>query len=143
MQDFRRLSARRKAHATTLLVYHVTRKFPAEERCGLQAQLRRSAMSVGANIAEGCGRYSEAEKAHFFQVAVGSASEVQNFLLLSHDLGLLDEAKFDRLSKDVVSVKRMLGGLLRRMRKKDGRLSNVSKREWRPGLPDRHLKTDS
>ena len=119
MQDFRRLSAWRKAHAGTLLVYHATRKFPDEERYGLKAQLRRAAASVGATIAEGCGRHSQAEKAHFFQVAVGSASEVENYLLLSRDLGLLDEDAFERLSKDVITVRRMLGGLLRRMRRED------------------------
>jgi four helix bundle protein len=142
VQDFRKLSVWRKAHASTLLVYHVSRKFPAAARYGLQAQLRRSAISIGANIAEGCGRYSGAEKAHCFQLAVGSASEVQNYLLLSRDLGFLEEAVFERLSEDVVAVKRMLGGLLRKLRQARRNSTKTPKWQRRPGLPDRRAKTE-
>ena len=74
VQDFRKLAVWRKAHAVTLAVYKATRQFPQEELYGLTRQLRRSCASVPTNIAEGCGRGTDAEFAKFLQIAMGSAS---------------------------------------------------------------------
>jgi four helix bundle protein len=73
-------------------------------------------VSVAANIAEGCGRHPQAEKAHFLQIAVGSTSELECYLLVARDLGLLEQPSFERLAEEVVAVRRMLGGLLRKVR---------------------------
>jgi four helix bundle protein len=73
MRDFHGLVVWQKAHALTLNVYRVTKRFPDDERFGLTSQLRRSAASVPANLAEGCGRGGEQEFARFVQIATGSA----------------------------------------------------------------------
>ena len=77
MQDFRKLAVWRKAHELTLAVYASTARFPRDEIYGLTSQLRLPASSVPANIAEGCGRGSNADLARFLQIALGSASEVE------------------------------------------------------------------
>ena len=92
MRDFRDLEVWRKAHEVTLAVYQMTRIFPREEVYGLTAQMRRSAASVCANIAEGCGRRGGRELARFLQIAAGSASELEYHLLLAADLKLVDGA---------------------------------------------------
>ena len=112
MQDFHELRVWQKAHALTLAVYRTTVRFPKEENYGLTAQTRRAAASVPANIAEGCGRGTNAELRHFLQVALGSASELEYHLLLARDLGHLSKAAWVSLNGDVLEVKRMLWGLI-------------------------------
>lgn len=108
MRDFRGLEVWQKAHKLTLEVYRNTERFPRSEQFGLTAQIRRSSASIPTNIAEGCGRRSQAEFAHFLQVAIGSASELDYHLLLSVDLGLLSSGVYHSLNQDVVSVRQML-----------------------------------
>jgi four helix bundle protein len=90
MQDFRKLKVWQKAHQLTLRVYEVTRKFPKAELYGMVSQMRRSWSSIPRNIAEGCGRGTDLDFARFLQISMGSASELEYDLLLSHDLGYLD-----------------------------------------------------
>lgn len=113
MQDFRKLDVWAKAHATVLEVYKDTSRFPPSERYGITAQLRRSAASVPANLAEGCGRGSDGSFASFVQIAFGSACETEYHILLSRDLGYLEDESYTRLSRNVTQVKRMLTALLR------------------------------
>jgi len=89
-------------------VYTATASFPAPEQYGLTSQLRRAATSIASNIAEGCGRQTEAELGRFCHMAVGSASEVEYRLLLARDVGFLAEADYVRLNASVIEVKRML-----------------------------------
>lgn len=116
MKDFKELVVCRKAHAVTLAIYAATRVFPKEELYGLTSQLRRSAASIGANIAEGCGRRSDGEMCRFLHIAYGSAAEVQYHLLLAHDLHMLDEGLFRQLDHDIDEVQRMLTSLIQRVR---------------------------
>lgn len=113
MRDFRGLRVWRAAHQLTLAVYRASAKFPIDERYGLRAQMRRSASSVPTNIAEGCGRRGDGDQGRFFQIALGSASELEYQTLLSHDLGFLSNDQYDFVSEMVVDVKRMLSGLTR------------------------------
>jgi four helix bundle protein len=108
MRDFRELKVWEKAHALTLEVYCDSASFPREEMYGLTSQIRRAAVSIGANIAEGAGKNSRAEFGRFLQIALGSASEVEYHLLLACDLGYIDREKCEQLSRDVVEVKKML-----------------------------------
>jgi four helix bundle protein len=115
MKDFRSLSVWQQAHELTLAVYEATRPFPREEVYGLTNQLRRGAASIGSNIAEGCGRGSDADFARCLQIGLGSASEVEYQLLLAHDLGFLPESAHRALSKKCTDVKRMLTALIRKL----------------------------
>src|SRR5262249_7880118 len=90
-----------------------TERFPSSELYGLTSQLRRSAASVAAHMAEGCVRSSDADFCRFLWVALGSASEVEYHLLLARDLGLLSADDYVRLSDPAVEIKRMLVGLIR------------------------------
>ena len=115
MQDFRKLHAWRKAHELVLAVYRATRPFPADELYGLTSQSPRSATSVAANIAEGCGRGGRRDFARFLRMAFGSASELEYHLPLAHDLHLLSDTSYDDLTREVSEVKQMLASLIRRV----------------------------
>jgi four helix bundle protein len=112
MRNFRELKVWEKAHLWVIGVYRVTRTFPAEERFCLVSQLRRSAGSVTANIAEGCGRESSPDFARFLSIAAGSASEAEYHLLLARDLGYLDEESHRELDGQINEVKRMLNSFI-------------------------------
>jgi four helix bundle protein len=99
VRNYKELIVWKKAHEMTLDVYSATRQFPREGLYGLTSQLRRSAASVGANIAEGSGRRSNNEICRFLQIARGSASEAEYHILLARDLKLLREEDFQRLSR--------------------------------------------
>jgi four helix bundle protein len=113
VRDYRELKVWEKAHGVALDVYRHTAGFPAQELYGLTSQLRRAAISVGANIAEGCGRGSETELARFLTIAAGSASESEYLLLVAHDLDYLSDDAYSRLASELDEVKRMLGALIR------------------------------
>lgn len=115
MQSFKSLKVWRKAHEVTLEIYRLTARFPKDEKFGLTAQVRRSAASVGANIAEGCGRGSDPDFARFLQIAMGSASETEYHLLLARDLGFVEAEAHASAESDVEEVKRMLTALIRRL----------------------------
>lgn len=111
MQSFRDFKVWEKAHELALEVYRATYRFPREELYGLTSQLRRSAVSVPSNIAEGCCR-TKGDFARFLQIAAGSASELEYQLLLAKDLALLPAPDADALSNQTTEVKRMLTALL-------------------------------
>ena len=116
MRDFRKLKVWQKAHPSTLGTYKATATFPKIEIYGITSQTRRSAVSIPANIAEGCGRNGEAEFARFLQIAMGSASELEYHLLLAHDLNLLKTPEYQKLATEVIDVKRMLTSFIQKLR---------------------------
>ena len=120
MRDFRKLNVWGRAHRLTLELYKATRRFPREELYGLTSQIRRSAASICANLAEGCGRTGEKEFRRFLFIALGSASELEYHLLLAADLGNLERSAYAQMDTEVTGVKRMIAGLLKRL-KADGR----------------------
>jgi four helix bundle protein len=111
MRDFRQLKVWEKAYALTLEIYRTTSAFPRDELFGITSQMRRSAASIAANIAEGCGRTGDGDFHRFLNIAAGSA--VEYFLLLSRDLGLLQTDVYEQLQSNIVKVQRMLGSLFR------------------------------
>lgn len=116
MQDFQDLDVWQESHQLTLDVYNATKRFPDDERFGLTAQLRRAVVSIESNIAEGCGRGSDADFARFVQTAFGSASEVECQVLIARDLAYMDVDASSALSDRVRRIKRMLTALLKRLR---------------------------
>ena len=112
VRNFHDLVVWKKAHALTLALYLATRTFPKDEVYGIVSQIRRAAASIGANLAEGCGRRADGEFARFVAIAMGSASELAYHLLLARDLKYLKETEYVRLDEQVAEVRRMLTSLL-------------------------------
>lgn len=99
-----------------LHVYRVSAVFPPHEQYGLTSQLRRAVTSIPSNIAEGAGRGSDGDFGRFLQMALGSANEVEYQLLLAHDLTYLDSEMYQSIEPEVIEVKRMLQGLIAKLR---------------------------
>ena len=117
MADFTQLKVWQAAHSFALLAYRLTSTFPTEERFGLTGQVRRAAVSIGANIAEACGRYHKGDQARFILVAKGSAKEVRSHLLIARDLGFVPALAQQSADAQLVQIERMLSALLRAARK--------------------------
>jgi four helix bundle protein len=115
MKDFRDLKVWEKAYQLALDCYGLTSNFPRSEIFGIVSQIRRGASSIGANIAEGCGRGSNADFQRFLHMAMGSASELEYHLLLSRDLQFLEGRDYDRLNGRITEIKRMMAGLIRKI----------------------------
>jgi four helix bundle protein len=115
MKDFRQLKVWQKAHQLALRIYQVTASFPRDEIYGLTSQMRRAATSIPANLAEGCGRNSDAELARFSSMAAGSASELEYHLLLARDLNLIPLNDYPLLAEQVVEIKRMLAVFVQKL----------------------------
>jgi len=116
MRNYEDLQVWQKAHKLTLEIYRDTRCFPSEERFGLTSQMRRSCASVGANIAEGCGRRSDGEMARFVQIAMGSGAELSYHLRLARDLDLISKSSYEHLRYSLSEVMRMLSALSRKLK---------------------------
>lgn len=100
-----------EAHRLVLTVYQITTKFPGDERFGLTSQMRRAAVSVPTNIAEGFKRRGQKDKAHFYNIAQGSLEELRYYFILSRDLGYVGDITDSLESTDRIG--RMLHGLIR------------------------------
>ena len=108
MRDFHKLGIWQRSHQLTLDVYKVSKSFPKDELFGLTSQIRRGASSIPTNIAEGCGRASNKDYAHFLQIAIGSASEVEYELLLAHDLEYINDEAFNKLTSETIAIRKMI-----------------------------------
>jgi four helix bundle protein len=115
MRDFRELLVWQKSHSLTLQVYLATQSFPREEQFSLTNQMRRSAVSIGSNIAEGCGRDGQVELARFCRIALGSASELEYQMLLARDLEFLSAEKHATLGQNVIEIKKMLTAFVQKL----------------------------
>jgi four helix bundle protein len=116
MKDFRELKVWERSHKIVLCIYEVTANFPKHELYCLTSQMRRAAASIPTNIAEGCGRGSDADFARFLQMAMGSGSELEYQLILAHDLGFIDKLQYDKLSNELIETKRMLNSFLQKLK---------------------------
>ena len=119
MSDFRKLTVWQKSYQLTLNVYRSTGSFPKEELFGMTSQMRRAAASIPANIAEGSGRGSDTELRRFCQIALGSANELQFFVMLSHDLPYMEIQQYTKLNESILEVQRMLGSLIQKLKAND------------------------
>lgn len=116
MKDFRNLQVWAKSHEFTLSVYSATKAFPKEELFGLTSQVRRASASIPTNIAEGCGRGSDADFSRFLQIAFGSACEVEYQLQLASDLQYLDQVNYAELNGSLLSIKKTLSSLITKIK---------------------------
>ena len=113
MRPHQKLEAWSRAIELVTDVYRSTEHFPKEERYGLTGQIRRAAVSIPANLAEGAGRRSQKEFAHFLSNSQGSASELETELIIAHRLGYLDKPTFARLIDQLERIGRLITGLVR------------------------------
>ena len=116
MQNYKDLKVWEKAHQFTLAVYETTRSFPKEEIYGLTGQLRRAASSIPSNIAEGCGKNTQLELAHYLNISLGSSNEAEYYLMLSKDLKYLNDTIFTVLFNSINEIKAMLIALIAKVR---------------------------
>ena|SRR3989338_4390271 len=114
--DFEKLDVYRKALSFTNEVYRVTKDFPREEQFGVVAQLRRAAVSIAQNLAEGCGRRSKNDRRHFFDMARSSIYECIPLLQLSEQQRFFHDGMYDKLYEDSTELSRMLSGLISSLR---------------------------
>lgn len=118
MRDFKKLEVWKKSHELTLFVYkNILPKFPKSEQFDLHSQTKRAAYSIPLNIIEGSGRFTEKDFAHFLDMALGSAHELEYSCLLSKDLSYIDEDLYITINKIINEVKAILIGLIKVLRK--------------------------
>jgi len=109
--SFENLEVWQKSRNLVISVYKITAGFPLDEKFGLSSQLRRAAISVSSNIAEGSTRWSKSDQARFYQIAFGSLMEVLNQLILASDLGFFDTQMLSEIRIEIESIGRMLNSL--------------------------------
>ena len=113
MRNYSELLVWQKSHQLTLKVYSVSSSFPKNEMYGLISQMRRSSSSIPTNIAEGCGRNSNAEMKRFLIISSGSSSELEYQLLLVKDLKYIDDKLYKELSAAVVEIRKMIQAFIK------------------------------
>jgi four helix bundle protein len=118
MRDFRELKVWEKAHAFVLNIYKASRAFPKDELYGLTSQLRRCSVSIPSNLAEGCGRRTDKDLAHFCDMASGSASEAEYQLILARDLNYIEYDEHAKLEIQITEVRRMLNSFTAAIRRR-------------------------
>ena len=113
LNSFEDLNAWQQCRKLYFLIYKVTKNFPEEEKFSLVSQMRRAAISAASNIAEGFGRNSRIDKAHFYTMARGSITELQNQCILANDVGLLSNENLDILKEELVIAHKLTVGLIK------------------------------
>ena|SRR3989338_10657313 len=113
---FKDLDAWKEGHSLVLFVYKTTRSFPKEEIFALVSQMRRCAVSITSNIADGFSRQSYKDKAYFYSLSLGSLTELQNQLLIAKDIGYLPLERFQEADKQTIKVHKILNGLIKKSR---------------------------
>ncbi len=113
LNSFEDLNAWQQCRKVYFLIYMVTKNFPDEEKFSLVSQMRRVAVSAASNIAEGFGRTSKSDKAHFYTMARGSVTELQNQCILANDVGLISETNLNSLKTELITAHKLVVGLIK------------------------------
>jgi len=121
VKTYRDLIVWQKAMALVTEIYKITKSFPGREDYGLTSQVRRCAVSIPSNIAEGYGRHSRNEYIRFLQIALGSPYELQTQLEIAVNLEYLKKEEFDSLYESTREVERMLSVLIKRLTEGNGK----------------------
>ena len=114
INNFTDLKVWQEGHRLVIALYKLTKKFPKEEQFGVISQLRRAAVSVTSNIAEGCSRYYFKDKIRFYYISRGSLSEIQNLLFISKDLNYASNKEFQNFYTHANKVKAIINGLIKK-----------------------------
>lgn len=113
IESFTDLNAWKEAHKLVLMIYKMTKSFPKEEIFALTSQIRRAAVSIVSNIAEGFSRRSQPDKRQFYAIALGSLTETQSQLLIARDLSYLPNDDFNLIANQSVVVSKLINGLIK------------------------------
>lgn len=113
IKSFTDLMAWQEAHKLAISTYETTKKFPKEELFGLVSQMRRAAVSITSNLAEGFSRSTAPDKSSFYSIALGSMTELQNQFLLCRDVRLIDSTVFKALAEQTVAVHKLVFSLIK------------------------------
>lgn len=108
MGDFKKLNTWRRSQKLVACIYRLTDRFPSVERYGLSVQMRRAAISISANLAEGCGRQGDVELRCFVRISLGSLSELECELLLGTDLQFVEPRACQNICIEIRALRRML-----------------------------------
>jgi four helix bundle protein len=119
LKNYKELKVWQKSYGLCLDVYRITTKFPHDERYGLTSQIRRSAVSIASNIAEGYGRKTTADYIRMLYIAYGSICELETQVLLAGDLGFVDKRNLKTVKESIAEVERMLMALIKSLEKKN------------------------
>jgi four helix bundle protein len=117
MKNYKSLNVWKKSHELVLLIYKLTSAFPRNEQYILTSQIRRASISIPNNIAEGCGKYSQADFVRYLQTSLGSTQEVEYLVFLSRELRYLKDDAHVALNVQINTVKAMLINLINKIRK--------------------------
>ena len=120
MQDYHQLKVWEVSHEFAVGIFRISRSFPKEELYGITSQVRRAAFSIPINIAEGCGRHTSKDYAHFLDMAMGSASEVEEELLILRDIEFLDKKTHAIQEENIKKIKKMIAKLIDAVRGNGG-----------------------
>ena len=118
LRSFKALKVWKKSYDLCLKAYRITAAFPKDERYGLTSQIKRSAVSIPSNIAEGYGRKTTVDYVRFLYIAYGSTCELETQILLAGDLGFIDTGNLGETLRSVKEVERMLKALIRALEQK-------------------------
>jgi len=118
IKSFTDLSTWQEAHKLVLAVYSLVKHFPKDEQFGLTSQIKRASVSITSNIAEGFSRETFSDKKHFYVMAHGSLTEVQNQILLAKDVKYISLEDFKQIADQSVIVSKLLSGLIRSTKNK-------------------------
>ena len=113
IKEFTDLFAWQEGHKVVIRIYSLTKGFPKEEIFGIVSQMRRAAVSITSNIAEGFGRHSYRERVQFFYLAQGSLVELKNQVIISRDVGYISESEYLELHRSLESAHKTLQGLIK------------------------------
>lgn len=120
VKSFTDLITWQEGHKLVLDIYKSTKFFPKDEQFGLTNQIRRATVSITSNIAEGFSRSTQADKSHFYTMAYGSLTELQNQLLIARDVKYIDRDVFTRTADRTIALQKLISGLLRSIKNGKG-----------------------
>ncbi len=116
MKDYRRLKIWERSHRLAVRIYESSKSLPKDELYGLVSQMRRAAVSIPTNIAEGCGRDGDPELKRFLTISLGSACELDYLVLLATELQFLDARTSQSLADEILKVRRMIGMFVQKLK---------------------------
>ncbi len=111
--EYYNLDVWRLSRELSLSIYNITKSYPEKEQFGITAQMRRCAISIPTNIAEGCGRSTPKDTIRFLYIARGSLYELETQLFLSFDLNYINKSKLDKILEDIVNCKKLINGFIK------------------------------